>query len=97
MKEVWPPIVKLAEEQGVKIGIENCPMLFTDDEWPGGQKNIMTTPANWRERFLKLSTARILVSTMIHPTLYGSRSITLNQFMSLKIRFSCTLQGYQGL
>ncbi len=50
MKEVWPPIVKLAEEQGVKIGIENCPMLFTDDEWPGGQ-NIMTTPANWRKVF----------------------------------------------
>ena len=50
MKEVWPPILKLAEEQGVKIGIENCPMLFTDDEWPGGQ-NIMTTPANWRKVF----------------------------------------------
>lgn len=50
VKEVWPPIVKLAEELGVKIGIENCPMLFTDDEWPGGQ-NIMTTPANWRKVF----------------------------------------------
>ena len=49
-KEVWPPIVKYAEEKGVKIGIENCPMLFTDDEWPGGQ-NIMTTPANWRKIF----------------------------------------------
>ena len=50
VKEVWPPIVKLAEEQGVKIAIENCPMLFTDDEWPGGQ-NIMTSPANWRKVF----------------------------------------------
>lgn len=49
-KEVWPPIVKYAEEKGVKIAIENCPMLFTDDEWPGGQ-NIMTTPANWRKIF----------------------------------------------
>ncbi len=50
VKEVWPPIVKYAEEKGVKIGIENCPMLFSNDEWPGGQ-NIMTTPANWRKVF----------------------------------------------
>src|SRR5699024_8156712 len=35
VKEVWPPIVKYAEEKGVKIAIENCPMLFTEDEWPG--------------------------------------------------------------
>ena len=50
VKEVWPPLVKHAEEKGVKIAIENCPMLFTDDEWPGGQ-NIMTSPANWRKVF----------------------------------------------
>ncbi len=50
VKEVWPPIVKYAEEKGVKIAIENCPMLFTNDEWPGGH-NIMTTPANWRRVF----------------------------------------------
>lgn len=50
VKEVWPPIIKYAEEKGVKIGIENCPMLFTEDEWPGGQ-NIMTTPAIWRKVF----------------------------------------------
>ncbi len=50
VKEVWPPILRHAEEAGVKIGIENCPMLFTDDEWPGGQ-NIMTSPANWRKVF----------------------------------------------
>jgi sugar phosphate isomerase/epimerase len=50
VKEVWPPIVKYAEDKGVKIGIENCPMLFSNDEWPGGQ-NIMTTPANWRKVF----------------------------------------------
>lgn len=50
VKEVWPPIVKYAEEKGVRIGIENCPMLFTSDEWPGGQ-NIMTTPAIWRKVF----------------------------------------------
>ena len=49
-KEVWTPIVKLAEEQKVKIAIENCPMLFTKDEWPGGQ-NLATTPAIWRKMF----------------------------------------------
>ncbi|GFI31451.1 MAG: sugar phosphate isomerase/epimerase [Lachnospiraceae bacterium] len=50
VKEIWPPIVKYAEEKGVKIAIENCPMLFTEDEWPGGQ-NLMTTPENWRKVF----------------------------------------------
>ncbi len=49
-KEVWPPIIAFAEENGVRIGIENCPMLFTNDEWPGGQ-NLMTTPAIWRRLF----------------------------------------------
>lgn len=44
--EHWPAIVREAEENNVKIGIENCPMWFTDDEWPGG-KNLMTTPAIW--------------------------------------------------
>lgn len=48
--KVWPPIVNYAEEQGVRIGIENCPMLFTEDEWPGGQ-NLMTSPSNWRKVF----------------------------------------------
>ncbi|MBR1496055.1 MAG: TIM barrel protein [Oscillospiraceae bacterium] len=50
VKEVWPPILKHAEEKGVKIAIENCPMWFTKDEWPGGQ-NLMTSPANWRKVF----------------------------------------------
>ena len=50
VKEVWPPIIALAEEQGVKVAIENCPMLFGRDQWPGGQ-NLMTTPANWRKVF----------------------------------------------
>lgn len=34
VKEVWPPIIALAEELGVKIAIENCPMLFGEDQWP---------------------------------------------------------------
>ena len=50
VKKVWPPIVEYARDKGVKIAIENCPMLFGNDQWPGGQ-NIMTTPAIWREVF----------------------------------------------
>lgn len=50
VKVVWDPIIKYAEEMKVKIAIENCPMLFTADEWPGGQ-NIFTSPANWRKVF----------------------------------------------
>jgi sugar phosphate isomerase/epimerase len=48
--EVWPEIVKVAESVGVKIGIENCPMFFTNDEWPGG-KNLATTPKIWDRMF----------------------------------------------
>jgi len=49
-RKVWPGIVKYAEKRGVKIGIENCPMFFTDDEWPGG-KNLASSPAIWRRMF----------------------------------------------
>ena len=45
---IWPPIVKFARDHGVKIGIENCPMLFSYDEWPGGN-NLASTPAIWRK------------------------------------------------
>lgn len=50
VKEVWPSILDLAKENGVKIAIENCPMLFGADQWPGGQ-NLMTTPVIWRKVF----------------------------------------------
>ena len=49
-KKVWPDIIKFAEDAGVKVGIENCPMFFTMDEWPGG-KNLASTPAIWEEMF----------------------------------------------
>jgi sugar phosphate isomerase/epimerase len=48
--ETWRPLVRHAEDRGVRIGIENCPMLFTADEWPGG-KNLATSPALWRRMF----------------------------------------------
>ncbi|MFM8326697.1 MAG: sugar phosphate isomerase/epimerase family protein, partial [Pirellulaceae bacterium] len=50
MVEVWRPLVAQAESLGVKIGIENCPMSFTADEWPGG-KNLAVSPAIWRKLF----------------------------------------------
>ena len=48
--KVWKPIISFAEDHGVKVGIENCPMSFTRDEWPGG-KNLATTPVIWRRMF----------------------------------------------
>ena len=49
-KLVWPPIVKFAAEHNVKIAIENCPMIFSNDEWPGGD-NLAISPAIWRKMF----------------------------------------------
>jgi len=48
--EVWPPLIQYAEERDLYIGIENCPMLFTFDEWPAG-KNLAYSPAIWRRMF----------------------------------------------
>ena len=45
---VWPPIVKFAADHGVKIAIENCPMIFSNDEWPGGD-NLAISPYVWRK------------------------------------------------
>ena len=50
VKEIWPPILAHAEEKKVRIAIENCPMLFGREQWPGGQ-NLMTSPANWEKIF----------------------------------------------
>jgi len=47
---VWPPIVKFAADHGIKIAIENCPMIFSNDEWPGGN-NLAISPAVWRRMF----------------------------------------------
>jgi sugar phosphate isomerase/epimerase len=54
VKEVWPEILSFAKEKGVKVAIENCPMLFGRDQWPGGQ-NLFTTPKIWREVFSALN------------------------------------------
>lgn len=48
--QIWPPILDFAKKLGVKIAIENCPMLFDNTQWPGGQ-NLMTTPVIWKKVF----------------------------------------------
>jgi sugar phosphate isomerase/epimerase len=48
--EVWPGIIKFAADHGVKVAIENCPMIFSNDEWPGGD-NLAVSPAVWRKMF----------------------------------------------
>jgi sugar phosphate isomerase/epimerase len=50
VKTVWTPIIAEAKAAGVRIGIEHCPMLFSDDEWPGG-KNVAVSPAVWHRLF----------------------------------------------
>jgi sugar phosphate isomerase/epimerase len=56
--EVWKPLVQFAEGNRVRIGIENCPMLFSRDEWPGG-KNIATSPKIWRRLFADVGSANL--------------------------------------
>jgi sugar phosphate isomerase/epimerase len=48
--EVWKPIIQFAEDEGVKVGIENCAMYFSNDEWPSG-KNLAYCPAIWERMF----------------------------------------------
>lgn len=54
--DTWKPIIDFADEQNVRVGIENCPMSFSNDEWPGG-KNLATTPAIWRRMFEDIPSA----------------------------------------
>ncbi len=49
-RRVWPPLVGFAEERGVQIAIENCPMVFSQEQWPGGT-NLAYCPAAWDVMF----------------------------------------------
>ena len=66
---VWPGLVRYAGERGVNVAIENCPMIFSGDEWPGGH-NLAYSPAIWRELFRPFPT-RTSGSTSIRPTWSG--------------------------
>lgn len=48
--EIFDPIVKHAQDAGVRLCFENCPMIFSYDEWPGGH-NIAYSPKIWRRIF----------------------------------------------
>jgi sugar phosphate isomerase/epimerase len=54
--KTWRPLIAFAEDHGVRVGIENCPMSFTRDEWPGG-KNLATSPVIWRRMFSDIPSA----------------------------------------
>ena len=56
MLAVWRPLVARAEERGVRIGIENCPMRFGADEWPGGN-NLAVSPAVWERMWADVPSA----------------------------------------
>lgn len=47
---IFGPIVRHAEASGVRLCFENCPMIFSCDEWPGGH-NIAYSPRIWRRIF----------------------------------------------
>jgi len=49
-REQWPPLVRFAADHGIRIAIENCPMFFGWDQWPGGT-NLAYSPAIWRQLF----------------------------------------------
>ena len=49
-RAIWPDLVRHAGAQGVQVAIENCPMIFSYDEWPGGG-NLAWSPAIWDAMF----------------------------------------------
>ncbi len=54
--KIWKPLISFAEDHGIKVGIENCPMSFSRDEWPGG-KNLAISPVVWRRMFSDIPSA----------------------------------------
>jgi len=46
-EKIFPDIVAHARDSGVTLAFENCPMIFSNDEWPGGH-NIAYSPRIWR-------------------------------------------------
>ncbi len=58
MLETWRPLLAFARDHGIRVAIENCPMTFGRNEWPGG-KNLATTPVVWRRMFNDLGTENL--------------------------------------
>ena len=49
-EQTFPDIVAFARDHGVTLAFENCPMIFSKDEWPSGH-NIAYAPKIWRRIF----------------------------------------------
>jgi sugar phosphate isomerase/epimerase len=49
-QQIFPDIIAHAKASGVTLTFENCPMIFSQDEWPGGH-NIAYSPKIWRRIF----------------------------------------------
>jgi sugar phosphate isomerase/epimerase len=74
-EKTWKPLVAQAESEGVKIAIENCPMLYTANEWPGGN-NLACTPDIWRKMFAAIPSKNFgLNFDPSHPYLIGASYI----------------------
>ena len=74
-RKVWPRLVDYAEARGVKIAIENCPMIFSWDEWPGGT-NLASYAGDLGRDVLDRGQPELRRSTSIRRTSSGSRSTT---------------------
>ena len=94
MLEVWRPLLRFAEDHGVSIAIENCPMYFTRDEWPGG-KNLATSPAIWRRLFGDLPSPNLGLN-LTPPTWCGRGWITWRRSPSLPITSSTSTPRTPG-
>ncbi|MDE0307363.1 MAG: sugar phosphate isomerase/epimerase [Albidovulum sp.] len=46
-QEIWPDVISYSKDKGVQLAFENCPMIFSYDEWPAGH-NIAYSPRIWR-------------------------------------------------
>ena len=95
-KQIWPDIIALAEENGVKVGIENCPMLFGPEQWTGGQ-NLMCTPAIYRRLFEIIPSPNFGLN--FDPSHYVWQQLDyLRTIYEFKDRlFPYPFQGYQAL
>jgi sugar phosphate isomerase/epimerase len=79
-ESVWKPLISFADDHDVKVGIENCPMLFSDDEWPGG-KNLAISPQIWLRMFDSIPSRNFGLN--FDPFIwFGRRSTTFARSMS---------------
>lgn len=68
-------LIDVSAKMGVRIGIENCPMYYTKDEWPGGN-NLASTPYIWKKMFELIPSKNLgLNFDPSHPYLLGASYI----------------------